>query len=206
MARGKGGTFADEGAEFGHLGQHHGHDFQTIYAVAGKHAGDFGLHHQHAEGFAQALDGDAEERGKDFLAGFGHEAKTLFGRGVGGVYWGAGARHPAHQPFADAQAGLVDSLFVQAFGGAQLQGFGVAEQVDRADVGLGGVGDQVGDAVKAGLAGAVFSERVAQAAQQLAGLAFGLVGYCGVGRGSFGHGGIRSGALSGCKWNWVAES
>jgi hypothetical protein len=76
---------AGEGAQFGHLGQHHGDDFQAVDLVFGILPRLLGLHHQHAQPFAHPLDGHAEEAGIHLLAGFGHVAKAAFGRGIAGV-------------------------------------------------------------------------------------------------------------------------
>ncbi len=106
----EGGSFALEGAQFGHFGQHHGDDFEGVDLVAGEFAGLAGLDDEHAQFFAKALDGDAEEGGIDLLAGFGHEAEALFLRSVGGVDDAAGAGDAADQTFAEFHAGLVGRL------------------------------------------------------------------------------------------------
>ena len=105
-------TFAHKGAQFGHFGQDHGHHFQRVNFISGILARLFRLHHQHAQFFAQALDRNAEEAGINFLASFGHVAKALFRRCVGGVDDFAGPRHAAHQPLAQAHARLVHGLGV----------------------------------------------------------------------------------------------
>jgi hypothetical protein len=64
---------------------------------------------------------------------------------------------------------------VQTLGGAELERLAIAEEVDRADLGAHRIGDQVGDPVKPGLPRALHGQRVAQAAKELAALAFGSV-------------------------------
>lgn len=67
MQGGQRRAFPDEGAELGHLGQHHGHDFHAVDLVLGELARFLGLDDEHAEGFAKTLHRDAEEGRKDLF-------------------------------------------------------------------------------------------------------------------------------------------
>jgi hypothetical protein len=87
---------ARKGAQLGHLGQHHGHDFDGIDFVFGIGAGVFGLHDQHAQLFAHALNRHTQEGREDFLARLGHVTKALFGRGIRRVDRQTKTRHAAH--------------------------------------------------------------------------------------------------------------
>ncbi len=153
---------ADESAQFGHLGDHHRHHFQRIDLVGGKFPRLARLYHQHAQGFAQPLDRDAEERGIALFAGLRHVAETGLGRRVGGVDHAPGLGDAAHQPLAQAHAGAMHRLGLQTLGRAKLQRVGIAEQVDRADLGPHTVRDQVGDLVQAGLTGIAAGHDLAQ--------------------------------------------
>ena len=166
-------AIAVEDAKFGHFGQDHGDDFEGVDLVLREFAFDARLDDQNAKLFADPLDGHAEEGGIDLFPGFGHVAKALFARGIGGVDGKARARHPAHKTFAQFHARLVDGFGLQPFGGAEFEGFGIAEEVDRADLGSHGIGDQMGDAVKPVLPAPGGGERVAQPAQEFAAFAFG---------------------------------
>jgi hypothetical protein len=126
---------AAKGAKFGHLGQHHGHDLDGIDFVFREFARGLGLHHQDAQLFADALDRHAEERGEHLLPGLGHVAKALFRRRIGGVDRLAGARDAADKPLAQPHPGLVDGLLLQPLGRAKFQRLGIAEEIDRADLG-----------------------------------------------------------------------
>ncbi len=141
-----------KGAQFGHLGQHHGDDFQAVDLVLAELAGVAGLHHQHAELFAHALDRHAEIAGINLLAGLGHVAETGLGGGVGGVHMPPGAGDAADQPLAQAQPGLVHRFGLQPLGRAQLKRVGIAEKIDRADLGSHRIGDVMGDLVQTVLA------------------------------------------------------
>ena len=153
------GTLADEGAELGHLGDDHGDDLHAVDFVVGEQPGLFRLDHDDAEGFAKTLDRHAEEGREDLLAGLGHEAEALFTRRVGGVDRALGAGHAADETLADAHPGVMDCLGVQALGGAQLQGFGIAEQVDRADPDAHAIGNDGRDPVKPFLTGRILGKR-----------------------------------------------
>ena len=172
-------ALAGEGAKLGHLGQHHGHDFQGIDLVIGILAGGLGLDHQHAKPFADPLDRHTKERGVNLFPGFRHEAKAALCRGIAGVHRGGGAGHAAHQAFAQLHAGLVDCAAFQTFGRTKLQRFGVAEQVDRTHLGSDGIRDQMGDPVKPLLPLPALGQGIAQAAQQLAAFGFHAFGHWG---------------------------
>ena len=161
-----------KGTEFGHLGQHHGHDFDGVGLFVRIGAGGFGLHDQHAELFANPLDRHAKEGGKDFLAGLRHEAEALFGRGIGGVDRKTGAGDPAHQTLTQLHPGFVDSTLFQTLGGAQFQRFGVTKEVDRANLGSHAVGDEMGDAVQPVLPLGGNGQHIAQAAKKFSTVAF----------------------------------
>ena len=177
VPRPKSAAVAGKGAKLGHFRQHHCHDLDGIHLVFAEGARGFGLHHQNPQLFADPGDRHAKERRKDLLAGFGHEAKALFGGGVGGVDRRQRARHAAHQPLAQFHAGFVHGGLVQALGRAKLQRFGIAKQVDRANLGLHAVGDQVGDAVQTVLTLGRDRQRIAQTAQKLAAVAFAAFGH-----------------------------
>ena len=167
VARLHGGAFADEGAEFGHLGDHHGHDLDGVDLLLGEDAGLFRLHDQHAEGFAESLDGDAQHGAISLFPGFRHVAEAAGARRVIGVDDVAALGDAADEAFAEAHAGLVDGLGLEALGGAELERVLVAEEVDRADLAMHLFGDQPRDAVKARLAGRVLGHHRAQAAEHL---------------------------------------
>ena len=131
------------------------------------------MNNKHAKLFAQSLDRDAAEGRINFFAGFGHITKSLGAWGIGGIHNPRRFRNPTHKAFAKAHAGLVNRLGIQTFGGAKLERFSVAEQVNRTDFGPDRMGDQFGDLVEPLLACAVFGHRLAQAAQKLAALGFG---------------------------------
>ena len=116
------GLAALEGAQFGHLGQDHGHDFQAIDFVFGKQPRFAALDDQHAQPFTHPLDRHAQKAGKHFLAGFGHEAETGFRGRIGSIDVTPGAGHAPHQSLAQAQAGAVDGFGAQALGRAEFQG------------------------------------------------------------------------------------
>ena len=168
---------ARQDAQLGHLGQHHGHDFQRLDLLVGKLARGLRLHDQHAQLFADPLDRHAEERGIDLLARLGHEAKTLFARRIGGVHRQARARDTADQPLAQLHPGLVDSGLVQPLGRAQLQRLGIAEQIDRTHLGPHRIGDQMGDLVQPFLPLGGGCQHIAQAAQKFAAVAFAAFGH-----------------------------
>lgn len=79
-----------------------------------------------------------------------------------------GASNAAHQPFAQAQAGLVDRGLFQPLGRAKLKRFGVAEQIDRADLRPHQIGDVMGDLVKTVLSAAGRRRCLAQPQKRLA--------------------------------------
>ena len=174
-------TLADEGAEFGHLGQHHRHDFQRGDLVLGKAPGGFRLHDQHAELFAQALDRQAGEGGIDLLARLRHVSETRFRGGVGGVDRPARARDPSDQALAQAHPGLVDRFGLQALGRAKLQRLGIAEQIDRADLGPHLVGDEMGDLVQTRLTGRFLGHRGAEPRQHAAAVSLEICAHAWVG-------------------------
>jgi len=88
------------------------------------------LHDQDPKRVAQALNGNAKKGRIDFLTRFRHEAKALGRGGVCGIDDLIIARHTAHQPFANAHAGLVNRRGVQAFRCAKLQCVLIAKEVD----------------------------------------------------------------------------
>ncbi len=98
------GARADEGAEFGHLGDDHGHDLEGIDFVVAVVARLAVLHHEDAEDLAQALDRYAEEARQTLLAGLGQEAVAAGVRGVPGADRLGGFGDPPDQALADAQA------------------------------------------------------------------------------------------------------
>ena len=165
-------AFPDEGAQFGHLGQHHGDHFQRIDLVRGEHPLGLGLHHQNAQLFAEPLDRNAAEAGIDLLAGLGHVAKAALGRGVGGVHHLSGARDAAHQTLAQLHAGLVHGLLLEALRGAEFERVLVTEQVDRTHLGHHRIRGQMGDLVQPRLTRGLFGHGVAQPAKKLAAFAF----------------------------------
>ena len=173
VARGHRRAFAHKGAQFGHFGQHHGDHFQRIDLVRGIAARVLGLHHQHPQVVPQALDRNAAERGIDLLAGLRHEAKALFGGRIIRVDHTRRARHTAHQALTHAHPGLVHGVGAQTFGGAKLQCFAIAEQVDRTHFGAHRGGNQPGDPVQPFLPGGLLGQRIAQAPKQLAAFGFG---------------------------------
>ena len=172
-------ALADECAQFGHFGQHHGDHLDGIDLFVRKQAGLLRLHDKHAQLFAEALDRHAHERAIGLFAGFGHVSKSGRGRGVIGIDHLARARDAAHQPLAETHPGLVDGLGFQALGGAKLQRVLVAEQVYRTDLGVHLLGDEPGDLVEPRLSARVLGHDGAQAAQHLAAVGLGRLGHCG---------------------------
>ena len=167
-------ALADEGAQFGHLGQDHRHHFERVDLVRGEFAGLLGLDDQHPQLGAEPLDRHAEEAGIDLFAGFGHVAEPA-GRGsIRGIDRLAGGGDAAHQALAQFHPGLVHGLFLEALGGTEFQRFTVAEEVDRADLCPDAVGRQVGDLVQARLSGGILGHRVAKPAKKLAAFRFGI--------------------------------
>ena len=162
-----------EGAKLGHLGQHHGDDVQRVDLVFRKLAGGFRLHDKDAQLFTNPLDRHAKEGGEQLLPRLGHVAKALFGRCVGGVDRQSGSGDAANKAFAQLHPGFVNGVGVQPFGGAKLQRFGIAEQVDGANLGADAVSDEVGDVVKPVLPLAGGGKAVAQAAEEFSAVAFG---------------------------------
>ncbi len=116
---------AGEGAQLGHLGDHHRHDLEPVHLVLGVLTRCLVLDHQDAQHLAQALDRHAQERGVDLFARLGAvlEAggmrRVVGGDGLGGV------GDPAHQALAQAHPGLVHGGLLQAGGRAQLQRVGL---------------------------------------------------------------------------------
>ena len=102
------------------------------------------------------------------LAGFGAIDELGMAGGLGEVEDAAFLGDGADQPFAHRQAGDVDRFLAQAVGGEQLE-LVVAQQIDRADLALHRLGDQVDDAVELGLGVAARRHHVVKPGQDLAG-------------------------------------
>ena len=159
------GAGADEGAELGHLGDHHRDDLERIDLVVGVFARLAVLHHQHAQHLAEALDRHAEEAREHLLAGLGQVAEAAGVRGVAGVDRLGGLGDLPDQPLADPQPREVNGARVEPLGRGELEQV-VAPQVDRADLGDQPFGHQPDDAVEPLLAAAGLGQRGAQARQQ----------------------------------------
>jgi hypothetical protein len=139
---------ADEGAEFGHLGDDHRHDLEGVDLVLGVVARDAVLDDEHAEHLAEALDRHAEEGRVDLLAGLGHEAEARGLRRVAGRERCRRLRDPADEALAEAQPGKMDGLGLEPLGRAEFEYVLVAAEIDRADLGHEAVGDQPDDPVQ----------------------------------------------------------
>ena len=168
VARAHRRALAHEGAELGHLGDHHRHDLERVDLLVGKEPRLSGLRHQNAELFAEALDRHADEGRIRLLAGLGHVAEAGRGGRVIGVDDRPGPRHAAHEPLAEPQPGLVHRAGLEPLGGAELERVGVAEEVDRADLGAHLLGDEPRDPVEPGLPAAALGHDLAQAPEHLA--------------------------------------
>ena len=159
---------AQESAQLGHLGHHHGHDFQRVNLILGKLPRGFRLHDQHAQPLAHALDRHAEERGENLLPRLRHIAEALFRRRIRRIHRRGRARHAPHKALTQLHPRLVDRLFLEALSRAKLQRILIAEQIDRADLGPHAIGNQMCDAVQTVLPLAGQGETVAQTPQQFA--------------------------------------
>ena len=156
---------ADEGAELGHLGDHHRHDLERVDLVVGVLARVAVLHDEDAQHLAEPLDRHAEEAREDLLAGLGQVAEAAGMRGVAGVDRLGALGDLADQPLPDPEPRQVHRVRVQALGGGELEPV-LAAQVDRADLGDQPLGDQPDDAVEPLLAAAGLGQRGAQAGQE----------------------------------------
>ena len=165
-------ALADEGAKLGHLGQHHGDDFQRIDLIVGILPCVLGLDDENAQLFAQPLNRHAKEGGIDLFPRLRHVAETAFRRGVAGVDRGGGFGDAPDQAFAQPHPRLVDRFLLQALGRAKLKRLVIAEKIDGTDLRLHRIRDQVGDAVQPFLPLSRLRKRVPQAPEELATFAF----------------------------------
>ena len=145
-------ALAQEGAQLGHLGQQHGHDFQPVNVVFAVMPRLAVLHDEHAQHLAQALDRHAEEGHVDLLAGARDVLEAAGVLGVGGLDRLGPAGDLADQALPDQQEGAMHRIPVQTLGGAELQLAVAAAQVDRTHLGRHRGRDQRHDGVHALLA------------------------------------------------------
>ena len=156
---------ADEGAELGHLGDHHGDDLEGVDLVVGVFARLAVLQNEDAKDLAEALDRHAEEARQALLAGLGQVAVAAGVRGVGvesgsavSAIWPT-SPWPTRRRERWTESGLSPSV-------AESSSIVVAAEVDRADVGDEAVRDQADDAVEPFLAAAGLGQRGTQAREE----------------------------------------
>ncbi len=159
---------ADQLAGGDDLGQHHGDDlevFDLFFLVTPRrHI----LHDQNTDGAATAQKGHAKEGAERVFTGFRTIGEARVVRGIHQVERGTCARHFTDQAFAEPHARLVDGVGIQAFGSEQFQFFGGAAQIDRADFGDHGIGDDPHDGVETRLGGLIVLHDFADLPQQSA--------------------------------------
>jgi ribosomal protein S14 len=108
-----------------------------------------GLHHQHTEGKAANDKRCGEERGVALLAGFREVAKVGVVLGAVQREWLTRVGDLPDEPFTAGQSHIADGTLLEPLGGSQHEAVraGLA-QVDRADVRVETLGDQVDDIAK----------------------------------------------------------
>ena len=161
-------AFADKSPQFRHFGQNHGDDFQCVDLVVRKSTRLARLNDQHAQLVAQPLDWYATKRRKDLFAGLRHIAEPL-GRGrIRLIYHAPIAGNPANKTLTQPHARLVNGLGFKTLCRAQLQRLRIAEEINGTDFRAHRMRDQLRNAIKPGLTGARFGQRVLQPPEQLA--------------------------------------
>ena len=153
------------------FGQHHGDGLDVLDLVLVVAALGAVLHHQHANRPTSPQQRRAEEGVIGVLARLGPIGEAGVRRRVRQADGLSQPRDFAHQAFARAQAGVVNGLGVQALGGEQLELARSPAQIDGADLGHHGAGDDPHHHVQPVLrrcrAGARPAQRLADLAQEV---------------------------------------
>ncbi len=123
------------------LGQDHGDGLDVLDLFLVIATGSAVLDDQNPDGPAAAEQGRAEEGVEGIFARFRTIGEAGMGRGVRQADRLGQPGHLADQTLAGPQSGVVDGLRVQALGGEQLQLARGAAQIDGADLGHHGLGD-----------------------------------------------------------------
>ncbi len=123
------------------LGQNHGDGLDVLDLFLVITTGGAVLDDQDADGPAAAQQGRAEEGVIGVFARFRPVGEAGMRLGVRQADRRGRARHLADQALAGAQAGVVDGLGIQTLGGEQLQLARGAPQINGADLGHHGAGD-----------------------------------------------------------------
>ena len=151
-----------------HLGQHHRDRLQRLDLDILVAARLGMLDREHADRAFEPDDRHAGEAVEALLAGFGPVGEGgMLGR-LGEVEDAALGGDRADQALAHPQLGDVDRFLAEAVGREQLE-IVVAQQVDRADVAVHRLGDEVDDLVELGLRRAALGHDLVEAGQDLAG-------------------------------------
>ena len=132
------------------LAQHHRDGLQRLDLDIGVAARLGMLDRQHADRALAADDRHAGEAVEPVLARFGAIGEVGVRRRLVEVQRLDILRDRADQPLAQRQRGDVDRLLVEPVGREQLQ-HALAQQVDRGDLAVERLGDDVGDRVELGL-------------------------------------------------------
>ena len=151
-----------------HLRQHHGDRLERLDLDLLVAARLGVLDSEHADRAFEPNDRDSGEAVVAFLAGLGPVGERGMLRRLGEVEDAAFGGDGADQPLAHAQSGDVHRLLAQPMRRKQFE-IVVAQEVDRADVAVHCLGDEVDDAVELGLRRAALRHDVVETGQDLAG-------------------------------------
>ena len=151
-----------------HFRQDHGDGLQRLDLDLFVAAGVGVLDRKYADRAFEPDNRNSGEAVEPFLSGFRAIGESRVLGGLGEVEDPPFGGDGADQALAHPQLGHVNSLFAEAVGGEQLE-LVVAQQIDRADLALHLVGDQIDDPVQFGLGRSARRHHVVETGQDLAG-------------------------------------